>query len=117
MREESTNLRTVAVPRTVPGRALVLLGYLRANWIVVVPVALVAYLILIPIIYLVMLSFHSGTIVSPGEWTLHNYVRAIHNKAFLGALGNTIFIAGVGSLGTVLISFFFAYLIERTDVS
>jgi len=117
MREESANLRTVAVPRTVPGRALVLLGYLRANWIVVVPVAVVAYLILIPIIYLVMLSFHSGTIVSPAEWTLHNYVRAIHNKAFLGALGNTIFIAGVGSLGTVLISFFFAYLIERTDVS
>jgi iron(III) transport system permease protein len=116
MREESTNLRTAAVPTTIPGRALALLGRLRDNWIVVVPLAVAAYLILIPVIYLLMLSFHSGTIVSPGEWTLNNYIRAIHNKAFLGALRNTIFIAGVGSLGTVSISFFFAYLIERTDV-
>jgi arabinogalactan oligomer/maltooligosaccharide transport system permease protein len=67
----------------------------------------------------------SGTGYAPTQWTLHNYGRLLHNAVpsaggsgtlyapFLRWFGNTLLVATVSALCTVLISAFAAYAFSR----
>lgn len=89
---------------------------LRQNFLLVVLVALALWLILIPLGQLILSSFQSGTVTEPGDWTVANYVTAYRAKITYTALLNTFLYASVGTLISLVIAVFFAWLIERTDL-
>jgi iron(III) transport system permease protein len=109
---------TAAAPTLTvrPSRTLAVLTYLKENWVVLLPLALIAYLVIVPLALLVMMSFREGTLVRPGGWTLQNYVYAVQLPLFWEALRNTLLVATIGAFGTLAIALFFAWLIERSDL-
>ena len=92
------------------------LAYIRDNWIVFVPLIIVGYLVVVPIGFLINLSFREGTLIAPGGLTFASYTYAARLGIFWESLGNTVLLAAVGSVGTVGIALLFAFIIERTDL-
>ena len=92
------------------------LRWLEDNWIVIVPIVIVGYLVLVPVGYLIMMSLREGTIFNPGGWTLGNYAYALQIPLFWVAFKNTLILSTIGSIGTVGIALLFAFIVERTDV-
>lgn len=81
-------------------------------------VGLVAYLVLVPMALMVIVSFRttSQTNVWGGAFTFSNYREAFFNSATYELLGNTfVFTFGSTALGMAL-GIGFAWLVERTNV-
>lgn len=89
---------------------------LRMNWISVLAGLLLVGVVLVPIVYLIMFSFRTGTPSSPGEWSLQNYERVYSQSVTYEVIGNTVVYASLTLIFSMLIATFFAWLLERTDV-
>jgi iron(III) transport system permease protein len=89
---------------------------IRSNWVVILVIAFMLFLILVPIIRLIVNSFILGHPSVPEGWTLSNYTSAFRMPIFYSALWTTIWIAGIGTSVTLAIAVLFAWLIERTDM-
>lgn len=99
-----------------PTRAQVLWDQVRRDFVLILVVAFLLLLILVPLARLVISSFQLGHPASPQGWTLQNYLAAYSQPLFYQALGTTVLLSAVGTLLTVAIGVFFAWLIERTDM-
>jgi iron(III) transport system permease protein len=79
-------------------------------------VAVLLWLILIPIGQMVVSSFRSGHPIAPGPFTLENYRVAYTNPLTYRMILNTLVFAGAGTAITVAIAVIFAWLLERTNL-
>jgi iron(III) transport system permease protein len=88
------------------------------NVVLVGTVAIIAYLVLAPIIFLLWSSFRTTlpTPANPGAFTLRNYVFVYRNPATYTLFLNTIIFVVVCTSMALLIAVGFAWLIERTDI-
>jgi iron(III) transport system permease protein len=92
----------------------------RLNWRSIVlgaVVALVAYLVLVPMVLMVAVSFRvPGITVFGSAFTLNNYARALLDSTARGLLLNTaLYTAGSALIGAAL-GVGFAWIVERTNV-
>src|SRR5262245_35734226 len=81
-----------------------------------VVVAVLLWLILIPLGQMIVSSFRTCHPVAPGPFTLKNYIAAYFNPLTYRMIFNTALFAGAGTAITVSIAVLFAWLIERTDM-
>lgn len=79
-------------------------------------VAVLLWLILIPLGQMIVSSFRSGHPAAPGPFTLKNYSVAFLSPITYRMIFNTFVFAGMGTAITVGIAVLFAWLIERTDM-
>lgn len=79
-------------------------------------VAILLWLILIPLGQMVLSSFRTGHPAAPGPFTFNNYLVAYTNPLTYRMIFNTLLFAGGGTAITVFIAILFAWLLERTDI-
>jgi iron(III) transport system permease protein len=79
-------------------------------------VAVLLWLILIPLGQMIVSSFRSGHPIAPGPFTFKNYLVAYINPLTYQMLWNTVLFAGAGTAITFSIAVLFAWLIERTNM-
>ena len=79
-------------------------------------VAVLLWLILIPLGQMVLSSFRTGHPAAPGPFTLSNYLVAYTSPLTYRMILNTLLFASGGTVITVLIAVLFAWLLERTDM-
>lgn len=82
----------------------------------IVVVAILLWLILIPLGQMILSSFRLGHPAAPGPFTLKNYLAAYTNPLTYRMIANTFVFATGGTAITVFIAVLFAWLIERTDM-
>src|SRR5690349_4604834 len=89
----------------------------RGNWAVVLAVLVLVIFVVVPLILLLMTSFREGTPGRLKEWTLDNYADAFSSSSLLfTAFGNTIIVATIATVISLLLAGFFAWLVERSDM-
>ncbi len=88
----------------------------RQNIVPVLGVSFALWLILIPLATLILFSFRLGPPWDPGEFTLRHYIDAYTNSQTYTMFFNTAVIAVFGTVISVSIAVFFAFLTERTDM-
>jgi iron(III) transport system permease protein len=88
------------------------------NVVLVGTVAIIAYLVVAPIIFLLWSSFRTAlpTPANPGLFTLKNYIFVYSNPATYTLFLNTAIFVLVCTSVAVLLAVGFAWLIERTDI-
>ena len=88
------------------------------NAILVGTVAVIAYLVLAPIVFLIWSSFRTAlpTPANPGLFTLRNYTFVYSNPATLTLFLNTAIFVTVCTTIALVLAVGFAWLIERTDM-
>ncbi len=88
------------------------------NVILVGTVAIIAYLVLAPILFLMWSSFRTAlpTPANPGAFTLKNYIFVYSNPATYTLFVNTALFVSVCTSIALLLAVGFAWLIERTDM-
>src|SRR5262245_56855806 len=88
------------------------------NLVLVGTVAVIAYLVLAPIIFLLWSSFRTAlpTPANPGLFTLKNYAFVYSNPATYTLFLNTAIFVTVCTSLALLLAVGFAWLIERTDI-
>src|SRR5690606_33244907 len=70
-----------------------------------------------PIGMLLYAAFRTGTPGTPdASWTLDNVHQVYSSGEILGPLWNTVLTCGLGTLIAVVLGFFLAWLIHRTDI-
>ncbi len=74
------------------------------------------WLIIVPLVFLILFSFRSGTPWQPGSFTLHNYLNAYSSRDTYVMLSNTVVLAVASTVLSVIIAMLFAFLTERTDM-
>ena len=77
--------------------------------------AVIAWLVLPPLLVIVYTSFHPARGVFFGEPTLDNYIRILTSSASLRVIGTTLSFAIPSAILTVCMSASLAWLAERTD--
>jgi iron(III) transport system permease protein len=89
-----------------------------ANAIFVVAVAVIAYLVIGPMIFLTWSSFRSAlpTPADPGFFTLENYVFAYTSPQTYTLFFNTAIFVLAATFLSILMAFIFAWLLERSDI-
>src|ERR1700754_3594422 len=114
---DRTNEPTVAAHAVGPHSGIVGLSRRIIRWWpFILAVTVLLWLILVPLVQLITMSFQEG---EPGlyeGWTVGHYVTALTTPMTYLALGNTLLIASIGTLLSMGIAIFFAWLIERTDM-
>src|SRR5690349_11983528 len=70
----------------------------------------------IPIVSVINLSFREGSVAFPGGLTLDNYQEAFANPQFLPAVRNTVIYAVAVTVISLTMATLFAWLTERTDM-
>src|SRR5262245_10590467 len=95
------------------------------NWLVsegrqyVVPIsgtAIAVWLIVVPLFFLIVSSFRSGTPWQPEAVTFQNYISAYSTRHTYIMFANTAVFAVAGTLLALTLAIFFAFLTERTDM-
>ena len=112
----ATRAREEAAPPSPQPRGRRLLRALREDWISLVTTLALLGLVVVPIGFLVMMSFRSGSPTAPGGFTFANYERVYADPLTYQTLGNTVVYALVTSVISLTIAALFAYLLERTDL-
>ena len=59
-----------SIPRPLDSSRFV--TWFRDYWISAAAAAVLVWIVVIPLIYLIIFSFRSGTAAAPGDWTLAN---------------------------------------------
>lgn len=90
--------------------------WVRGNYLAVLIAAALLWVVGVPIVSVITFSFRSGTPVTPGAFTLQNYVDAYGNPQTMPALVNTLIYAVVVSVISLALAATFAWLVERTDM-
>jgi iron(III) transport system permease protein len=88
----------------------------RGNWAVVLAVLVLVVFVVVPLALLLITSFREGTPGRLGEWTLSNYSDAFTTSLVFEAFRNTIGVATVATVFSLLAAGFFAWLVERSDM-
>ena len=79
-------------------------------------VAILLWLIAVPLVEMLLSSFRSGHPVAPGPFSLKNYRVAYTNPLTYRMILNTLIFAAGGTAITAVIAISFAWLLERTDM-
>jgi iron(III) transport system permease protein len=79
-------------------------------------VAVLLWLILIPLAQTILSSFRTGHPAVPGPFTFNNYLVAYSSPLTYRMILNTIVFAGGGTFISLFLAILFAWLIERTDM-
>ncbi|MFN4281718.1 MAG: ABC transporter permease [Alphaproteobacteria bacterium] len=91
-------------------------AWFRDHWISFAAAAVLIWIVVIPLIYLIIFSFRSGTAAAPGDWTLANYALVYTSKMTHAALGNTLIYTLMVATLSMAIAGGLAWLVERTDM-
>src|SRR5919106_3776175 len=78
-------------------------------------IALVGWLVVVPLAMVVWGSLRNAAPGLPGELTFKNFVRAYHNVRLIQAIGNSLIFAAGASIISFLGGTFLAWVTERTD--
>ena len=87
-----------------------------AKIIAILGVAIVVWLVFVPLAALLLTAFSEDTIYGPGDFTLQNFVDAYTRWHLLSLFWNSLVFAGGSSLLTIALGGFVAWAIERTDM-
>jgi iron(III) transport system permease protein len=79
-------------------------------------VALVLYLVVVPLLFLLWSSFRSAPVGFPSELTLKNYANAYGDPRTYSVFGTTVVFAVSAALIALFFGVIFAWLLERTNV-
>jgi iron(III) transport system permease protein len=90
--------------------------WFRDYWISVAAAAVLVWIVVIPLVYLIIFSFRSGTAAAPGDWTLANYIYVYTSQLTHQALGNTLIYTTAVATISMAIAGGLAWLVERTDM-
>ena len=90
--------------------------WLRDYWITLVATLVLAWIVIVPLAYLIFFSFRSGTAAAPGDWTLENYALVYTRSLTYEALGNTLIYTSLVATISMVIAAGLAWLVERTDM-
>ena len=90
--------------------------WFRDYWISVAAAAVLVWIVVIPLVYLIIFSFRSGTAAAPGDWTLSNYIFVYTSHLTHEALGNTLIYTTMVATISMAIAGGLAWLVERTDM-
>jgi len=93
-----------------------LYDWVRSNLLVTAITLVLLWVVGVPIISVVNLSFRSGSVAFPGGATLDNYRQAFANPQFAPAVRNTLIYAAVVTVISLALATLFAWLVERTDM-
>lgn len=93
-----------------------MVAWLRDHWISLAAAAVLAWIVIVPLAYLIVFSFRSGTAAAPGDWTLANYALVYTSKMTHAALGNTLIYTMAVATLSMAIAGGLAWLVERTDM-
>lgn len=110
------SVKAVSNARQQPNAAKRFLSLLRDNWITVAAALILSWIVIIPLAYLIMFSFRSGSAVAPGDWTLNNYALVYARSMTWDALGNTVVYTFFVATISMIIAGILAWLVERTDM-
>jgi len=89
----------------------------RGNWAVVSAVVVLILFVVVPLSFLLITSLKEGTPGNLGAWSLINYENAYISSALVfEAFRNTIGVATIGTIISLLLAGLFAWLVERTDM-
>lgn len=91
-------------------------AWLRDHWISLAAAAVLIWIVIVPLVYLIIFSFRSGTAAAPGDWTLANYTFVYTNNLTYEALGNTLIYTMMVATLSMAIAGGLAWLVERTDM-
>ncbi|HWP56749.1 MAG TPA: iron ABC transporter permease [Candidatus Acidoferrales bacterium] len=78
--------------------------------------AFTAWLIVVPLFFLIVSSFRSGTPWHPEAFTLQNYINAYSTSHTYVMFANTAVFAAASTLLSLVLAVLFAFLTERTDM-
>ena len=90
--------------------------WFRDYWISVTAAAVLAWIVIVPLVYLIVFSFRSGSAAAPGDWTIANYALVYTSKMTHEALANTLLYTTMVATLSMLIAGGLAWLVERTDM-
>ena len=79
-------------------------------------VAILLWLIAIPLLQMLVNSFRTGHPAVPGPFTIKNYLAAYGTPLTYRMIFNTLIFASGGTAITLSIAVLFAWLLERTDM-
>lgn len=88
----------------------------RGNWAVIAAIFVLVLFVVVPLTFLLITSLREGTPGSLGDWTLDNYQDAFSTTLVFDAFRNTIGVATLGTLISLVLAGVFAWLVERTDM-
>lgn len=89
----------------------------RGSWAIVVAVVVLVLFVVVPLGFLLMTSLKEGTPGNLGDWSLVNYQSAVAARDLVyQAFRNTIAVATLGTVISLLLAGLFAWLVERTDM-
>ena len=87
-----------------------------AKLIAILGVALVAWLVLVPLVALFYTAFAEDTIYGPGDFTFANFINAYTQWHLLQLFWNSLVFAGGSAIVTLALGGFVAWAVERTDM-
>jgi iron(III) transport system permease protein len=87
----------------------------QPNYLLIVCVAVGAWLVLVPVAALLLTAFTEDTGLGFGAFTLDNFVEAYSSARILRLIGNSLVYAAGTAVLTFLIGGFVAWAVERTD--
>jgi iron(III) transport system permease protein len=87
----------------------------RPNFLLIVCVAVGAWLVLVPVAALLLTAFTEDTGLGFGAWTLDNFVDAYSSERILRLFGNSLVYACGTAAVTFVIGGLVAWAVERTD--
>jgi iron(III) transport system permease protein len=90
--------------------------WFRDHWISLAAAAVLVWIVIVPLVYLIIFSFRSGSAVAPGDWTLANYVFVYTSNLTHQALANTLIYTTAVATLSMAIAGGLAWLVERTDM-
>jgi iron(III) transport system permease protein len=87
----------------------------QPNYLLIVCVAIGAWLVLVPVAALLLTAFTEDTGLGFGAFTFDNFVEAYSSARILRLIGNSLIYAAGTTAVTFLIGGFVAWAVERTD--
>ncbi len=90
--------------------------WVRVNYLAVLIMLALLWVVAIPVLSVINFSFRDGTPAIPGDLTLQNYRDAWGNSRTGPALWNTVVYAVVVTIVSLSMATLFAWLLERTDM-
>lgn len=87
-----------------------------AKLVAIAGVALVGWLVIVPLAALFYTAFAEDTIYGPGDFTFENFVKAYSRWHLLALFWNSVVFAGGAAVLTLALGGFVAWAVERTDM-
>lgn len=110
-------MKSIALPQPIAeDRFLRVRNWVRNNLLMLLVIAVVLFLVLVPVTRLLITSFQIGHPAFPEGWSISNYTSAFSTPNFYESLGRTFWVAGLGTSLSLVFAVLVAWLVERTDM-